>query len=198
MQNIPLVIITQKNCLAKRFHKKLKLLGYSSQSRVGRSPEPAFFCVPFLPGLRGSFASGQLVVLAPLIFTAGRARLDCFSKNHFKNRLFRLLCMLGIPRMAAKLRPAGRQTTPPGRAGIPHMQSKRNSTIFSQVFRESNSARPCHPPAARARNPEPWTRQMPIGKASELGGPNKNIHILFIKYLWIFRAKWLITKKTSA
>ena len=54
------------------------------------------------------------------------------------------------------------------------MRHKRNSTIFSQVFRESNSARPCHPPAARARNPEPWTRQMPIRKASELGGSNTN------------------------
>ena len=39
-----------------------------------------------------------------------------FPQDHFKNWLFCLRCMQEIPRMAAKLRPVGRQTTPPGRA----------------------------------------------------------------------------------
>ena len=116
------------------------------------------------------------MVLAPLIFTAGRARLDCFSKNHFKNRLFRLLCMLGIPRMAAKLRPAGRQTTPPGRAGeFPACGAvKQHNFLTGFRGKQFSQAPPSHPPAVRARGLEPWTRQMPIRKASELGGSNTN------------------------
>jgi len=53
--------------------------------------------------------------------------------------------MLGIPRMAAKLRPAGRQTTPPGRAGEFPACGAAKQPIFEVVFGASNSAQPCRP-----------------------------------------------------
>ena len=52
--------------------------------------------------------------------TAGLGGIAC-PENHFKNWLFRSAACREFHRMAAKLRPAGRQTTPPGRAGdFPH------------------------------------------------------------------------------
>ena len=87
---------------------------------------------------------GALSGPAGFLFPQTASKIGCFGA--FADRKF--------IRMAAKLRPAGRQTTPPGRAGIPHMQSKRNSTIFSQVFGKAIQSGPACRKNKRCQNHE--------------------------------------------
>ena len=91
--------------------------------------------LPFLVPVSGALRM-PLMHPAPMI---GRGTVS-FSENHFKNWLFLSFACRKFSRMAAELRPYGRQTTPPGRAGGLPAYKSRNSTIFSQVFRKRDRA----------------------------------------------------------
>ncbi len=77
---------------------------------------------------------------------------DCVSRKPLQKLAVSRHCMGEIPHMAAKLRPVGRQTTPPGVWENFLHATLRNSTIFSQVFWKRSPARAL-PSAAKDRGP---------------------------------------------
>ena len=65
-----------------------------------------------------------------------RARRISFPANRFKNWPFLNIAYRKFTRMAAKLRPGGRQTTPPGRAGkLPICSVKKHSCTDARYSR---------------------------------------------------------------
>ena len=73
---------------------------------------------------------GRLRKAAGFLFLQTTSKIGCFYT--FKGGT--------ISRLAAELRPCGRQTTPPGRRESVLPLKARNSTIFSQVCRKRNPA----------------------------------------------------------
>ena len=66
-----------------------------------------------------------------------------FPINRFKNWLIRRAAGGKFPRMAAKLRPIGRQTTPPERAGeLPACKAKKQHNFLTGLWKKNASA-PC-------------------------------------------------------
>ena len=72
-------------------------------------------------------------------------------ENRLKNWLFCRAACGNFPRMAAKLRPVGRQTTPPEHAGELPAYSLAEQRNFFTGFQEKQSSQEAVPSAAEAR-----------------------------------------------
>ena len=142
--------------------------------------------LPFLVPVSGALRM-PLMHPAPMI---GRGTVS-FSENHFKNWLFLSFACRKFSRMAAELRPYGRQTTPPGRAGeVPHANTGKQHNFFRGLRGKKDGRAPC-PPSGLGRMGEggrgtkrPGLGLLCAGRMQEGIVPYTEVTIKAI-YLWI-------------